>query len=180
MSLVARKYAQALFMVADEHNQMEEILVDFTAIVDLLRSEKNLLNLILTPSLNSDEKKGILLRVFETVPSQYVKNYLKILVDKGRFENVFEIYDDFKARCNEHKNLVEARVLTVVPLDEALRIALEENLAKRFSKKVLLENVIDTSILGGAVVYVGDQVIDGSIRNQLNQMKIQMNNIRLQ
>ncbi|AWW27134.1 F0F1 ATP synthase subunit delta [Acetobacterium carbinolicum] len=180
MSLVARKYAHALFLVADEHNQIEEILADFTGVVDLVRSEKNLLNLILTPSLNSDEKKGILLRVFETVSSQYVKNYLKILVDKGRFENIFEIYDDFKAQCNEHRGLVEARVLTVVPLDEALRIALEENLAKRFSKKVILENVIDASILGGAVVYVGGQVIDGSIRNQLDQMKTQMNSLRLQ
>jgi F-type H+-transporting ATPase subunit delta len=74
---------------------------------------------------------------------------------------------------------VEARVLTVVPLDEALRVALEANLAKRFDKKVILENVIDESILGGAVVYVGDQVIDGSIKNQLNQMKTQMNSLRL-
>lgn len=179
MSLVARKYAQALFMVGTENNQGEAILADFTGIVNLFKVEKDLLNLMLTPSLNSDEKKGILQRVFDSVSNQYVKNTLKILVDKGRFENIFEIYDVFKELCNEQKNLVEARVFTVVPLDEVQRVALEENLAKRFDKKVVLENIIDTSILGGAVVYVGDQVIDGSIKNQLNQMKTQMNSLRL-
>lgn len=100
-------------------------------------------------------------------------------MDKGRFENIFEIYDVFKGLYNEQKNLVEARVFTVVPLDEVHRVALEKNLAKRFNKKVILENVIDESILGGAVVYIGDQVIDGSIKNQLNQMKTQMNSLRL-
>jgi len=179
MSLVARKYAQALFMVGTENNQGDAILADFTGIVNLFKSEKDLLNLMLTPSLNSDEKKGILQRVFDSVSSQYVKNTLKILVDKGRFENIFEIYDVFKGLYNEQKNLVEARVFTVVPLDEVHRVALEKNLAKRFNKKVILENVIDESILGGAVVYIGDQVIDGSIKNQLNQMKTQMNSLRL-
>lgn len=58
MSLVARKYAQALFMVGTENNQGEAILADFTGIVNLFKSEKDLLNLMLTPSLNSDEKKG--------------------------------------------------------------------------------------------------------------------------
>lgn len=178
MSLVARKYAQALFMVGTENNQGEAILADFTGIVNLFKVEKDLLNLMLTPSLNSDEK-GILQRVFDSVSNQYVKNTLKILVDKGRFENIFEIYDVFKGLYNEQKNLVEARVFTVVPLDEVQRVALEENLAKRFSKKVILENVIDASILGGAVVYIGGQVIDGSIKNQLNQMKTQMNSLRL-
>ena len=180
MSLIGRKYAQALFTVAIEKNQVEEIFSDFTMVIDLLRSEKDLMNLMLTPSLNSEEKKGILSRVFKSISNKYVKNYLMILVDKSRFENIMEIYGAFRAMTNEHNNLVEAHVLTVVPLDEETRASLENKLAKRFNKKVVLENIIDESLLGGAVVYVGDQVIDGSIKNQLSQMKTQMNSLRLQ
>jgi F-type H+-transporting ATPase subunit delta len=64
-------------------------------------------------------------------------------------------------------------------LDETLRVALEEKMAKRFNKTVVLRNEIDKSILGGVVVYIGDQIIDGSIKKQLSQMKTQVNNIRL-
>jgi F-type H+-transporting ATPase subunit delta len=53
------------------------------------------------------------------------------------------------------------------------------NLEKRFKKKIHLANKIDPSILGGAVVYVGEQVIDGSVRKQLDEIKTNMNNIRL-
>ncbi|AFA47029.1 F0F1 ATP synthase subunit delta [Acetobacterium woodii] len=179
MSLVASKYARALFDVAVDKDQLDEIFSDFKTATDLFSSEKKFMDLMLTPSLNTGEKKGILMRSLESLSNQYVKNYLMILMDKNRFEDIFDIYEAFRKLCNEHKNLVEARVLTVIPLDETLRIALEENLAKRFNKKVILENEIDKSILGGAVVYVGDQIIDGSIKNQLSQMKKQVNNLRL-
>lgn len=179
MSLVASKYARALFDVAVDKDQLDEIFSDFKTAINLLNSEKKFMDLMLTPSLNTEEKKGILIRSLDSLSNQYVKNYLMILMDKNRFEDIFDIYETFRKLCNDHKNLVEARVLTVIPLDETLRIALEENLAKRFNKKVILENEIDKSILGGAVVYVGDQIIDGSIKNQLNQMKKQVNNLRL-
>ena len=78
MSLIGRKYAQALFTVAIEKNQVEEIFSDFTMVIDLLRSEKDLMNLMLTPSLNSEEKKGILSRVFKSISNKYVKNYLML------------------------------------------------------------------------------------------------------
>ncbi|MDK2942726.1 MAG: F-type H+-transporting ATPase subunit delta [Acetobacterium sp.] len=179
MSLVASKYAQALFDLAIEKNQLEEINSDFRTVVMILDSEEKFLELMLTPSLNTKEKKGILIRSLDSFSNQYIKNYLMILLDKNRFEDIFDIYEKFKRLSNEHRNLLEARVLTAIPLDETLRVALEEKMAKRFNKTVVLRNEIDKSILGGVVVYIGDQIIDGSIKKQLSQMKTQVNNIRL-
>lgn len=179
MSLVAKRYAQALFDTAVDNNLVDGMYDEFSSVIDLFKSEAGLMNLMLTPSMNTSEKKGVLGRVFGDSYNQYLRNFLNILLDKNRFEFLLEIHDTFRQLVLPYKNTVEARVLTVVPLDEALRVALEANLAKRFDKKVILENVIDESILGGAVVYVGDQVIDGSIKNQLNQMKTQMNSLRL-
>lgn len=179
MSLVAGKYAQALFDLAVEKDQLEEVSSDFKTVINLFNSEEKFLDLMLTPSLNSEEKKGILSRSLASLSNQYVKNYLMILLNKNRFEDIFDIYEKFRRLSNDHKNLLEARVLTAIPLDETLRVALEEKMAKRFNKKVILENEIDKSILGGAVVYIGDQIIDGSVKKQLNQMKIKMNRVRL-
>jgi len=180
MSLVGKRYALALFDAAVDSNNVDGIFDDFSTVIDLFKSEKGLMDLMLTPSINASEKKEILDRVFRKSYNQYLRNFLNILLDKNRFESMAEIHDAFRQLVFLYKNTVEATVLTVVPLDEALRVALEEKLKQRFNKKVILKNNIDESVLGGAVVYVGDQVIDGSVRKQLNQMKTQMNSSRLQ
>ncbi|MBI4855264.1 MAG: F0F1 ATP synthase subunit delta [Firmicutes bacterium] len=180
MSLVAKRYAQALFDTAVDKEIVDAMFDEFSSVIDLFKSETGLMDLMLTPSINTSEKKGILDRVLRKSLNQYLNNFLNILLDKNRFEFLIEIHDDFRQLVFPYKNMVEATVLTVVPLDEAQRVALEEKLALRFNKKVILDNKLDESILGGAVVYVGDQIIDGSIKNQLNQMKTQMNSLRLQ
>ena len=180
MSLVAKRYAQALFDTAVDKGIVDAMFDEFSSVIDLFKSEAELMDLMLTPSINTSEKKGILDRVLRKSLNQYLNNFLNILLDKNRFEFLVEIHDDFRQLVFPYKNMVEATVLTVVPLDEAQRVALEEKLALRFNKKVILDNKLDESILGGAVVYVGDQIIDGSIKNQLNQMKTQMNSLRLQ
>lgn len=180
MSLVGKRYAQALFDAAVDSNNVDGMFDEFTTVIDLFKSEEGLMDLMRTPSINSSEKKEILARVFKDSLNQYLRNFLNILLDKNRFEYMTEIHDAFRQLVFPYKNTVEATVLTVVPLDEALRVALEEKLKQRFNKKVILENKIDESIIGGVVVYVGDQIIDGSIKNQLNQMKTQMNSLRLQ
>jgi len=179
MSLVGKRYAQALFDAAVDSNNVDGMFDEFSTVIDLFKSEEGLMNLMMTPSINTSEKKAILGRVFKESFNQYLRNFLNILLDKNRFEYMVEIHDAFRKLVFPYKNTVEATVLTVVPLDEALRVALEEKLKLRFNKKVILNNQIDETILGGAVVYVGDQIIDGSIRNQLTQMKTQMNNLRL-
>jgi len=179
MSLVGKRYAQALFDAAVDNKNVDGMFDEFSSVIDILKSEEGLMNLMQTPSINTSEKKEILGRVFGESFNQYLRNFLNILLDKNRFEYIMEIHDAFRQLVLPYRNTVEATVLTVVPLDEALRVALEKKLALRFNKKVILDNQIDETILGGAVVYVGDQVIDGSIRKQLTQMKTQMNNIRL-
>jgi len=179
MSLVGKRYAQALFDAAVDNKSVDVMSDEFSTIIDLFKSEKGLMDLMLTPSINASEKKEILDRVFRKSYNQYLRNFLNILLDKNRFEYMAEIHDAFRQLVFLYKNTVEATVLTVVPLDEALLVALEEKLKQRFNKKVILKNNIDESVLGGAVVYVGDQVIDGSIKKKLNQMKTQMNSSRL-
>ncbi|MGV8906641.1 MAG: F0F1 ATP synthase subunit delta [Acetobacterium sp.] len=179
MSLVAKRYAQALFDTAVDKKIVDGMYDEFSTVIDLFKSEAGFMNLMETPSVNTSEKKGILNRVFGESFNQYLRNFLSILIDKNRFEFLEEIYDNFKQLVFPYNNKVEATVLTVVPLDEVHRVALEAKLAKRFNKTVILINQIDETIIGGAVVYVGDQIIDGSIRNQLNQMKTNMSSLSL-
>ncbi|WKY44785.1 F0F1 ATP synthase subunit delta [Eubacteriaceae bacterium ES2] len=179
MSLVGRKYAIALFDVATDKNILEDVYQDFSGFIEVIDGNHKFSELLMVPSIGSDEKKSILKNVFKDELNLYLKNFLNILIDKNRFENVREIYADFRRKYFEHQNMVEATVLTVHPIDSELEETLKVNLEKRFDKKIHLSNKIDPSILGGAVVYVGEQVIDGSVRKQLDEIKSNMNNIRL-
>ncbi len=179
MSLIGKKYVAALFEVASEKNCLDEVYEDFSAFIDILNQEKKFSDLLMTPSIGIKEKKVILDNVFGKKINGYLKSLLAILLDKNRFDFVWDIYQDFRKTYFDDKNMVEALVLTVHPIDDQLQAELKEKLEKRFDKKVKLKNQIDPSILGGVLVYVGEQVIDGSVRKQLSEIKANMSNIRL-
>ncbi len=179
MSLIGNKYVVALFDVACEKDILDEVYDDFTSFIDILKGEKKFFDLLMTPSIGIDEKKAILDRIFSKEMNTYLKNLLNILLDKNRFDFVQDVYQDFRKTYFDNKNMVEALVLTVHPINDHLQAELKEKLERRFDKKVKLKNQIDPSILGGVVVYVGEQVIDGSVRKQLSEIKANMNNIRL-
>jgi|LGVF01.2.fsa_nt_gb F-type H+-transporting ATPase subunit delta len=179
MSLVANKYAVALFEIAVEKDSIENIYEEFQTVNTILMDEKNFMELMLVPSIESAKKKKIIENVFKKDLNKYLDNFLNILIDKNRIEYIHEIFDVFKKKYFAYKDMVEATVVTVIPLKEELLEALKAKLEKRFNKKVLLKNKVDEAILGGAVVYIGEQVIDGSVYKQINELKSNMNNIRL-
>ena len=90
MSLVAKRYDQALFDTAVDNNLVDGMYDEFSSVIDLFKSEAGLMNLMLTPSMNTGEKKGVLERVFGGAINKYLKNFLNILLDKNRFEFVME------------------------------------------------------------------------------------------
>ncbi|MDP2844029.1 MAG: ATP synthase F1 subunit delta, partial [Acetobacterium sp.] len=96
MSLVAKRYAQALFDTAVDNNLVDGMYDEFSSVIDLFKSEARLMNLMLTPSMNTSEKKGVLGRVFGDSYNQYLRNFLNILLDKNRFEFLLEIHETFK------------------------------------------------------------------------------------
>ncbi|MDI3537742.1 MAG: F-type H+-transporting ATPase subunit delta [Eubacteriaceae bacterium] len=179
MSVVGSKYAVALFDVVSENKVIEAVFVDYTEFIEILDSNKKFMSVLESPSVGNDEKKELLTKVFQDEMNGYLKNFLRLLIDKNRFEHVHEIYKDFRKQYFDYKNMVEATVVTVVPMEPELEEKLLKNLESRFNKKVFLTSKIDPSILGGAVVYVRDQVIDGSVRKQLDEIKRNINNIRL-
>ena len=179
MSIIGKKYAIALFDLAFEKNILDDVYDDFSLFIETLNKNKKFSDLLLFPSLSTDEKKVMLENVFGKEMNNYLKNFLDILLDKNRFEHSQEIYQIFRKTYFENKGMVEAVVLSVHPMEDQLKTALKQKLEMHFDKKVQLVNQIDPSILGGAIVYIGEQVIDGSVRKQLDEIKVNMNNIRL-
>lgn len=135
--------------------------------------------LINIPSIEKSQQKELINTIFGNNMNSYLYNFLMILFDKNRFIELEFIFLAFKDYYFVEKNTLEASIVSVIELSEEQLKTIQKKLEQRTNKKIIITNEIDESILGGLIIYVGDQVIDGSIRSQLNNMKIELKAIRL-
>lgn len=180
MSLASKKYSVALLDIAKEHNMLDEIYEQFKTIVTELTRDKKMWELMNIPSMKTSEQKELIKTIFGQEINEFLYNFLMILFDKNRFNELEFIFLAFKDSYLAEKNTLEASVLSVIELSKENISAIQEKLEKRFCKNILITNEIDESILGGLIVYVGEQVIDGSIKSQLSNIKSNLKLIRLQ
>jgi F-type H+-transporting ATPase subunit delta len=100
-----------------------------------------------------------------------ILSFLLVLIEKDRINEIDGKLREMENIYLESNNTVKAKVKTVIALNDDERNTLIEKLEKKFNKKVLIEEEIDPSIIGGVYVEVNNEVIDGSIRSKLSEMK---------
>lgn len=169
--LVSKTYAGALFEVALEQENIDNILAEYTFVVEALAQNPDFFLVLTSPKVTNGEKDMILETTFKDHISEITLNFLKVLNDKKRNDDIINIYDAFKDCVDNHKGNVVAKVQSVIPLDEAAKKSLEEKLNQVTGKTVTVDNVINPEIMGGLIVQVGDKIIDGSIKRKLEHMK---------
>lgn len=166
-----RRYARALYEVAEEKGKVEEYLQDLRDICDLLDNNEDLKKLIEYPQISTRKKKKIIIELFKGRIDEELLSFILILVEKKRILFIREKLNQMELIHLEKQNKVTALVKSVIPLTEEQESKLKEKLEKKFNKNVILKYEIDKSILGGLYVRVGNEVIDGSIKSKLEEMK---------
>lgn len=180
MSLGSRRYAAALLEIAKENNILDEIYLELEMVVQELIKEKKMWQLMTSAQVEKEEKEKILQEIFEKKIHDYLYNFLRVLLKKNRFIELELIFLAFKESYLNEKNILEASVLSAIKLTDEHIQKLQEQLEKRTRKKVIVKNKIEESILGGLVIYIGEQVIDGSVRNKLNVLRSNLQNVGLE
>lgn len=173
---LAIKYAQAMYEVAVESNLLKEAEEQLTLVGSTLSEHEDLANLIYHPRVLPKAKKEVITRVFGQDLAESVQNFLLLLVDKRRETILPSIIKEFKNLVNVASNIIEAEVTTALPLTDEQHTALAQKLSQVTGKNVILKTKIDTSILGGVVVKIGDKLIDGSVVRQLNTLQTTLMN----
>jgi F-type H+-transporting ATPase subunit delta len=103
-------------------------------------------------------------------------NLALLIVQRGLVDFLPNIAQELQYLVYDHKNQASAQITTALPLDEAEKAQVRQALEERTGKTILLETRIDPEILGGVVARVGDQIIDGSVRQRLEVLKRQLLN----
>ena len=177
INIVASRYAEALFQVGEETDSTDKLYGELKAVVGIVKENKDFSNILRSPLVSKEEKKDLITKVFEGKLSQNMINFLKILADKDRLALLADIEKDFKVLLNEKNNILEGIVITAVPMKEEEVKELQTKLSAKYNKTVVLENEVDKSVLGGVLVRLGNEEIDGTVKNRLDKMKEQLSQV---
>lgn len=172
---VASRYAAALVDVAMERHEADRVKADLAAFTDAFYSARDLRNLLETTAVGVEEKRKVIEALagrMELTPA--VRNFIMILVDHRRTDLLREIEQAFQSDLNARLGIAEARVTSARDLNDDEKRRLTEALERRTGKKIEARFHKDESLLGGAVVQVGSTVYDGSVREQLDRLRQQL------
>jgi F-type H+-transporting ATPase subunit delta len=98
------------------------------------------------------------------------RDFLSVLAGNDRLQLLPEIARLFRRLRAKAERRLQVRVVSAVPLDAGQSVRMREALARRFACQIELDNEIDQGVIGGAVIYAGDEVIDGSLRGRLHKL----------
>lgn len=166
-----KRYALALYKVAEEKGKVEEYLKDLREIIKIIKSDENFIKIIKHPQINTSRKREIFTLAFKGKIDEELLSFLIILINKGRILYLEEKVKEMEKIHLERQNKLVAEVITAIPLIEQERDKLIAKLQYKYDKKIILKEKIDESVIAGVYVRVGDDVIDGTIKSKLKEIK---------
>lgn len=165
----ARRYAQAVFQLAQESDKLEEWRQDLTKIAELVE-DTEFMALMENPKLPFEIKTKLAQQRLERI-NPLAMNLVCLLVTKGRLKNADQIAEEYERLLNDYYGVAVAEVTTAIPLDGADKEKLNRYLEAIAGRKVNITLQVDPAILGGFVARIDDTLIDGSLRNKLGELK---------
>jgi len=169
---IARRYAKALFSLADEQGQVEQWSTGLDALGKALASSPELRETLESPLFEKEQRRGVVAALAKSLGlTGTLADFLLLLADRTRLAYLPAIIQDFRDQADARLGRVRAKVTSAVPLapEEAKRIA--EKLAQVEKAQVIVETAVDPALLGGVIAQVGSMVYDGSVRSQLEELR---------
>jgi F-type H+-transporting ATPase subunit delta len=170
---IARNYAEALLALGEQANQLEEFAGLMDTVAAAVSTSPEVEAVLMSPNVPKAQKARLIGAALAGAPRPFVL-FVQAVVRKGRQAFLAEIAREYGALVDTRFNRVRASVIVAREPNEGLRALIRERLSQAFNKQVLETYVVTPSILGGAIVKVGDKVYDGSVRRRLARLRRQL------
>lgn len=170
LTTLARPYAKAAFELAkgaDALSRWDDLLVVVSEIV----TKEPMASLLGSPQVEKSQLIGIINEALGESADQHFRDFISVLGQNDRLPLLPEIAALFRVLRQDEEQRLSVRVVSAVPLEGDQETRLKQALAKRYQRDIELESVVDQSVLGGAVIYAGGEVIDGSLRGRLQKLQ---------
>lgn len=165
---VARRYAQAVFEIARDSQSFDAWERDLS-VLNAIMIDPVTRNYLVSPKTAAADKQALIDKALEHAQPE-TKRMADLLLERRRMASVPEIYEQFQSLLLKEKGIVIADVTTAVPLDAAGEKMIQKQLSELIGKEVEVRTQVDPAIIGGMVARIGDNLIDGSVSNQLRRL----------
>lgn len=166
---VGKRYAKALFELAGEHNQIDQIEDELGALHGLLEGEAG--DFFAHPSIGIEQKLDVLNKALEGKVSETLLGTLRLMLERRRHDAIEAMTAQYIRLANAARGRATAIVYTPMPLSEADQQKVAAYFGKQTGKQIRIENEIRPELLGGLQVRIGDRLYDGSLSGKLNGLK---------
>ncbi len=173
MEEIAQVYARSLFEVGQERDLLDVIREQLGQFADALNENRELATFFFSPYFSTEEKKEALGRLIEGAEPTFM-SFLEILIEEHRMPAIFRIRTRYEELWEQANRLLPVEVTSAVELDEQTVGAIGDRIREQTGQKVELSSHVDSAILGGIVLRVGNSILDASISNRLNQLRKQV------
>lgn len=169
-SSAAKRYAQAVFSLGKERGTLDAWQSDLALLANIV-ADGRIANYLANPSVTADRKIEALTSTLDTNVQPETRNLARVLVERDRMDLVPEIRELFDDQVRAERGIAEAVVTTAERLTPDEQDLVREKLETMTGLRIELAMKIDPEIIGGIIVRIGDQVIDGSVRNKLEKLR---------
>lgn len=169
LSSIARPYAFAAFEVARQAKEISQWQI-FLETAAQIAKDPSLARLLNNPEISTKELYDLFANIMPDMLDDERRNFLLLIAQNRRFQALPEIVLFYQAYVAELDKISNVRVVTAVPVSDTYKEQLAQALRKRIQRDVTLHCEIDPLIIGGAIIHIGDSVIDGSIRGKLTRL----------
>lgn len=170
---VASQYAQAILELAEKESggADERVLTEIQLVSQVLSDNEELVLVLNHPSVGPLEKKELLVRLFKAQVSDLTMRLLELLNDKRRLTILPHLVGQYKELLRQRQNVAVANLTCSEQLSSDAIANIKARLTEHLGKKLELEVKVDPTLLGGVVLRLGDQEIDGSLRGRLKAIE---------
>lgn len=170
-STSSKNYAGALAQIAKSNSMsFDEIKNDLNVVASIIGSSIELKDVLGNVTLSTDIKSEIINDVFKNQVNPKIINFLKIITDKNKFNDLAEIKAEFEKLYNEEKNIKTVEITSAIQLTDVQKNRVIEKLQNKLHKEIAANWLIDENIIGGLIIKIDDDVINSSLKNKLEKI----------
>ena len=179
--LIAQTYGQALYELAVEENKAAELLEEVKGLKTAFVSDGEFSRFMKLPQITKEQKQEVIENALKGKISDDLMGLLVIMVEKDRFSEVVSVFDYFIDAVMKLMGIGTAKVVTPLPLDEIRKSEIMEKLlATTGYKEIEVTYEVDSSLIGGMVIRIGDRVVDSSVKTRIDNLKKDLLQVQLQ
>ncbi|MFC4777879.1 F0F1 ATP synthase subunit delta [Paenibacillus sp. GCM10023252] len=178
-AVVAKRYAKALFDIAQGQSLVNEIEAQLKLIVSAIEENKDLGRFLASPSIGTEQKIALLRGAFGDQISVILNNTLELLVTRGRLDILSDIAETFTKIAGEALGQAQATVYTAQLLTDSELSDVAAQFGAISGKKILAQQVVEPSLLGGIQVRIGNRLYDGSLSGKLSRLEKSLKSLAL-